>query len=191
MNQGAECITTTCSMCKIVLPDQVFKAVLSQAQYERYQMFLYKSYVDISKYANWCSGQNCEMIAELKPNVEVKIFDATCSECLDVFCFGCGLTGHQPVNCEKIKIWESRTGKKDEGNESWIALNTKTCPTCSKIVEKDGGCMYVLCKCGNEFCWLCLQKTKNHRHFEKCDVEKMKENLDQGTKDALTDAMRN
>jgi len=154
-------------------------------------MFLYKSYVDISKYANWCSGQNCEMIAELKPNVEVKIFDATCSECLDVFCFGCGLTGHQPVNCEKIKIWESRTGKKDEGNESWIALNTKTCPTCSKIVEKDGGCMYVLCKCGNEFCWLCLQKTKNHRHFDKCDVEKMKENLDQGTKDALTDAMRN
>jgi ariadne-1 len=85
------------------------------------------------------------MIAELKPNAQVKIFDATCPSCYDVFCFGCGVTGHQPVTCEKIKVWEAKAGIEDAGNKSWILLNTKTCPYCNKPVEKNGGCMYVLC----------------------------------------------
>jgi len=31
----------------------------------------------------------------------------------------------------------------------------RICNQCSTTVDKDNGCNYVKCNCGNEFCWIC------------------------------------
>ena len=126
------------------MPDSVFKKVLTPALYERYQFFMYKSYVEISKAATWCTGKNCDMVVELK-DTGFTTFDVTCSGCLDCFCFDCGKPGHQPVSCEMIKVWESRLGSSDDDTDKWMKLNTKSCPTCNAVVQKNGGCMYIMC----------------------------------------------
>jgi len=175
MTDGTTCITSTCSdeNCHVILPDSVFKRVLSTEKYNRYHFFMYKSYVDMSDEANWCTGKDCEMVVEVKDR-NFKTFDVTCSECYECTCFACNKEGHQPISCETMKVWDSRLGtsNKDESTALWIKLNTKTCPTCQTVIQKNAGCMYVNCsQCKNEFCWLCLQKTINHKHTGKCEVE--------------------
>ena len=45
----------------------------------------------------------------------------------------------------------------------WIKANTKKCPSCKAMIEKNGGCNSVRChNCNVEFCWMCLRLAKDH-----------------------------
>jgi hypothetical protein len=42
----------------------------------------------------------------------------------------------------------------------------RPCPKCSIPIEKNGGCAHMQCKCGQAFCWLCMDKITYHgQHF--------------------------
>jgi len=48
-----------------------------------------------------------------------------------------------------------------------MIANTKKCPKCRAPIEKNGGCMHIVCKkncggCGHEFCWLCRGNWADH-----------------------------
>ena len=47
----------------------------------------------------------------------------------------------------------------DSETVNWITANTKPCPRCGKLVEKNGGCNLMTCRCGQHFCWLCGSAT--------------------------------
>ena len=32
------------------------------------------------------------------------------------------------------------------------------CPNCHVMIEKVGGCQYLRCVCGHQFCWCCLRE---------------------------------
>eukprot|EP01083_Nonionella_stella_P149003 472570_1 len=45
----------------------------------------------------------------------------------------------------------------------------KTCPVCMSVVDKDGGCNYVTCNCGTQFCWVCdaiLDESNLAQHYD-------------------------
>ena len=45
----------------------------------------------------------------------------------------------------------------------WQQKNSKKCPSCGNAIEKNKGCNHMTCKCGYEFCWLCMKKyTRDH-----------------------------
>ena len=45
--------------------------------------------------------------------------------------------------------------------------DSRRCPNCRFIIEKDGGCNHMTCQvCGHEFHWCCGQKYKNNNHLE-------------------------
>lgn len=44
-------------------------------------------------------------------------------------------------------LWDEKTNG-DSETRNWMTANTKPCPKCSKLVEKNGGCNHVTCKCG-------------------------------------------
>ena len=47
--------------------------------------------------------------------------------------------------------------------ETWESGGeTKDGSFCGSAVEKDGGCNSVQCRCGKEFCWICLTSHNNH-----------------------------
>jgi len=64
-----------------------------------------------------------------------------CPKCKVVFCRECELPRHQgpcDVNFQhKFKNW-------------------KRCPTCQVFIERTEGCNHMTCRCGHNFCYVCL-----------------------------------
>jgi len=59
--------------------------------------------------------------------------------------------------------WNEKNQDEAE-NMTWILANTKPCPKCGYPIEKNQGCMHMACRCGHQFCWLCLADDMNYSH---------------------------
>ena len=42
------------------------------------------------------------------------------------------------------------------------SVKYKICPSCDELIEKNGGCNIMTCKCSHQFCWICLQDLRTH-----------------------------
>ena len=94
------------------------------------------------------------------------------------FCSLCDQTAHAPTSCEDHRAWMQKIkdeikdasdecGKDVDGNDLanalWLKANTKKCPRCSALIEKDEGCNHMTCrKCRHDFCWICMQPWSLH-----------------------------
>ena len=93
-------------------------------------------------------------------------------ECGFSFCFACSADWHEPITCNMLKTWMKKCSD-DSETTNWLSLNTKDCPKCGTMIEKNGGCNHMTCKsksCRFEFCWLCLQpydSTHNCNRYHK------------------------
>ena len=94
------------------------------------------------------------------------------------FCSLCDQPAHAPTSCEDHRAWVQKikdeineasdeNGKTVEGNDLanalWLKANTKKCPRCAALIEKDEGCNHMTCrKCRHDFCWICMQAWSLH-----------------------------
>ncbi|CBZ54603.1 hypothetical protein NCLIV_050310 [Neospora caninum Liverpool] len=94
-----------------------------------------------------------------------------CCSCGTRFCLYCSEEPHRPVPCNIIKSWNLKN-QSEADNMTWILVHTKNCPKCKQPIEKNQGCMHMTCRCGFEFCWLCLGDWKKHQtsNFYRCNV---------------------
>ena len=94
------------------------------------------------------------------------------------FCSLCDQPAHAPTSCDDQRAWVQKV--KDEisdasaesgqsgdfndlANALWLKANTKKCPRCSALIEKDEGCNHMTCrKCRHDFCWICMQPWSLH-----------------------------
>ena len=66
------------------------------------------------------------------------------------------------VDCQTVGMWLRKNSAESE-NANWILANTKPCPKCKRPIEKNQGCMHMVCsQCRSEFCWLCLGNWADH-----------------------------
>jgi len=158
VNQGIECIHTTCpeSSCDLVVSENMFKALLSQRLFDRYKRFVVNSYIDRGRNVKWCPRAGCEYACEYPKN---RARDVVCL-CGYAWCFKCGLEAHSPLDCETLTKWNAKNSSSDDS--AWIKANTKTCPRCKNPIQKNEGCMHMTCRCGHQFCWLCLGDWSDH-----------------------------
>ena len=65
---------------------------------------------------------------------------------------------------------QKRLREENEKTMKWISENTKKCPNCLVLIEKNKGCNHMTCKrCLYEFCWYCLEECTNpSSHFKQC-----------------------
>lgn len=108
----------------------------------------------------WCPSPDCNNAIKVQ---YIEARPVTC-KCRHTFCFYCGENWHDPVKCHLLRKWIKKCDD-DSETSNWIAANTKECPKCNVIIEKDGGCNHMVCKnqnCKADFCWVCLGPWEPH-----------------------------
>ncbi|XP_075511234.1 putative E3 ubiquitin-protein ligase ARI2 isoform X2 [Primulina tabacum] len=118
---------------------------------EKFERFLLESYIEDNKMVKWCpSIPHCGNAIRVEND---EFCEVECS-CGSQFCFSCLSEAHSPCSCLMWELWTKKCRDESE-TVNWIAVHTKPCPKCHKLVEKNGGCNLVSCICGQAFCWLC------------------------------------
>jgi len=150
------------------------KKIVSKQEYERYDLLRFNNFLKTSPDFRWCSGTNCGSGQEVDGGGSNSFF--TCAKCLTKTCFHHKVVWHTGLTCRDYDYWIIQN--EDNATSNYIAMNTKQCPKCQSVVEKDGGCDHMTCKppggCSFEFCWLCLanfgpiRQDGNHRHNPSC-----------------------
>eukprot|EP00943_MAST-04B_sp_MAST-4B-sp1_P006396 g6396.t1 len=69
------------------------------------------------------------------------------------------------------------SGANELASEIWLRANTKNCPKCKVLIQKNDGCNHMTCKhCTHQFCWICMGDWKAHGNntggFFRCDIYK-------------------
>ena len=83
--------------------------------------------------------------------------------CGKQFCFRCHDVPHWPLSCDALRQYHAllrRHGDLQTAPHSqlWVVeVKGKTCPRCRRFIEKDGGCLHMVCVCQHAFWWCCLQ----------------------------------
>ncbi|ELP91237.1 ariadne RING finger, putative [Entamoeba invadens IP1] len=81
---------------------------------------------------------------------------AACVYCEYTFCRECLEPWHVGRTCEQWKEFIKNEDENKERMVQWIKQNTKICPRCKNPIQKNGGCNHMTCRCGHQFCWLCM-----------------------------------
>ena len=157
-----EYLQTTCPIpeCDKVVTEAEIEQVAPHLLPE-YQSRQLHSFVDGNRETlRWCVGPDCkDQIAVrcrqgLFPRREANV-NVNCGACQTQFCFRCG----QPPHAEDCEPDRAPAARAD------LNKPIKNCPKCKIKIEKNGGCNHMHCKCGCDFCWICLEAYINGIHF--------------------------
>jgi hypothetical protein len=81
------------------------------------------------------------------------------SNCQLEICLQCGESSHPDIHC--IQNLEHKVSSNAEPPDTietlqWKLKNSRPCPSCSIMINRDEGCNKVDCSlCGHAFCWSC------------------------------------
>jgi len=156
-----------CPFCGNQLNDYDIQVLVSHEDYFKIHQRLNESqYGPNMKYCQNYHTCNFGCILEEGPKLE-------CKSCKINWCTSCNVNWHFRETCEqyqnkiKNKKIHQQVHVNDQQFYKWKERNqsiVKTCPHCKALIEKNGGCNHVTCRCGCDFCWLCGQKV-NKRHL--------------------------
>lgn len=159
----ADSISCPAESCPILVDDEMVLRMVSEPDVRaKYRRLMTNNFVNHSKKLQWCPSPGCDRVVEVK-EAQLKMLTpsaqstkVTCS-CGREFCFVCTNEPHIPVLCLYLKKWKAKCEDKDHTETmNYICGNTKDCPKCQVVIEKNGGCNHMTCrKCKAEFCWLC------------------------------------
>ncbi|KAL1923184.1 uncharacterized protein VTP21DRAFT_9560 [Calcarisporiella thermophila] len=104
---------------------------------------------------------------------------ASCTKCLQPLCLQCGAaTHHLSLTCSAYLYQQllhaanlsSPTSSEDDlASLRWKLENSRTCPRCSVLIQRDDGCNKVDClQCGHRFCWVCRDAWGVKCGFYRC-----------------------
>ena len=91
-----------------------------------------------------------------------------CNTCESTWCYLCEvpLDEHEGMSCIDVQKELLRNNPSLYETKK----NSVKCPGCFANVMKTSGCNHMTCKCGAEFCYLCLKpyNSVETRHFDQC-----------------------
>lgn len=155
----SDSITCVDYTCDILVDDETVMHILKDSKDKtKYQRLITSSFVESNKLFRWCPSPGCNNVIKVS-STKPKMIKCKCNH---VFCFACGDSWHDPINCECLRKWKKQC-QEDSATLQWLNTNTKDCPVCKSAIEKNGGCNHMTCrKCKYEFCWICLCKYNGH-----------------------------
>ncbi|KAL6907833.1 hypothetical protein ACP4OV_002003 [Aristida adscensionis] len=163
---AARCLSLRCPdpSCSAAVVRELVDEVADDADKALYARLSLRSYVeDGGGRIRWCPAPGCALAVKLAGDAAAA--DVVC-RCKHGFCFRCGEDPHRPVSCDTVRAWLLKNSSDLSETANWALANTKHCPACRRPIEKDQGCMHMMCPCGHDFCWLCLDRWDDHRGCE-------------------------
>nr|ACG25541.1 ubiquitin-protein ligase/ zinc ion binding protein [Zea mays] len=142
--------------CRDVIPAQLF---------QRLGAALCDSSLGSLKF--YCPFKECSALLVDDPgHGEEVITNVECPHCCRMFCAQCKVPWHAGVTCAEFQ----RLGKDERGREDLllrkVAQESKwqRCPKCKIYVERIEGCVFIICRCGHCFCYLCASPMSRDNH---------------------------
>lgn len=167
-NSSAEGILNSTCMwprCPIKLNKKAFKKLALPEDFQRYEYFLMKSYVDNTKNLSWCPNPSCANLVLCTEDVgrPAELVRCTCGH---QYCFACGMESHNPVTCDQLSKWQQRNSD-DQESIRLVMATSKPCYHCGIPTTRVDGCNHMTCRkekggCGGEWCWMCRGDWKSH-----------------------------
>ncbi|KAJ1700324.1 hypothetical protein LUZ63_000103 [Rhynchospora breviuscula] len=140
--------------CQHILPKDTFN---------RWSLVLCELSLGLNKF--YCPFKDCS--APLIDEEEGKITISECPHCNRMFCARCKVPWHGDMSCEEFaKLDEDERGREDimfknlAKDKRW-----QRCPECRMYVEKIDGCMFMKCRCGYCFCYVCAAPMSSATHY--------------------------
>lgn len=87
----------------------------------------------------WCPAPDCQYAVEAS-FTPINRLNCKC-KCGFGFCFECRNAQHEPIPCELYKTWLKYMS---DSTFQYISKNTKACPKCRCLIEKNMGCVYMV-----------------------------------------------
>ena len=127
----------------------------SKEIYQKYLQFKLNIDVEVNPRLKWCPRPGCPHYVEKKGFAQRT---ATC-ECGQRVCLKCGGVDHPGTKC----------GQLDKEFIGWTkSAHAKRCPSCRMTSQKIDGCNHMTCaKCRYQYCWICLQRWREQRHWRQ------------------------
>lgn len=154
LNEGTSYVTCAAYNCAIVVDDEFINKNVSRNALQRYHKIYLNTFVESNPLLQWCPANECGRAVKV-PHSEPRGIQCDCGF---MYCFKCLAHWHEPVPCDILMKWLKKCSD-DSETSNWVVANTKDCPKCHVVIEKDGGCNHMTCKsagCRFEFCWVCL-----------------------------------
>ena len=166
---NANAIVCMADKCSALVELALVQALVDAPTFAQYARFAQKQFVDENPFLKWCPAAGCENVIKVR---DLGRAEVRCS-CSMLFCFGCVREAHFPLTCEQLNSWEDKNAS-DAGTGQWMQANTKRCKKCNVRVEKNGGCNWISCKCGHQFCYFCHSTDPGH-HGQPCNAPPSKD----------------
>lgn len=92
----------------------------------------------------------------------------TCPDCQHQYCGSCSELHDPALTCNDARVQREREGtrqrlknEEDETQRLFERNNVKQCPRCNVNIYRTVGCDHMTCRCGHEFCWICLEPRRS------------------------------
>jgi hypothetical protein len=87
-----------------------------------------------------------------------------CNSCSFATCVNHKLPWHEGQTCEEFDCGETQIERLEQAEATAKLLakdESKICPSCKQGVTKQDGCDHLHCRCGREWCFVCLASWDN------------------------------
>ncbi len=131
---------------------------------------LLKRYDEIFRFdiSNFAVCAYCKTKCKKDPNSH----HIDCPDCKWDFCYICGTDDHRKYrHCPNERKIERDANELTKELEN-LGLDTKPCPLCKAVIEREEGCNSMKCTyCKLKFCWSCLKSCSeiNRMDDHQCD----------------------
>eukprot|EP01103_Thecamoeba_quadrilineata_P003010 TRINITY_DN12845_c0_g1_i1.p1 TRINITY_DN12845_c0_g1~~TRINITY_DN12845_c0_g1_i1.p1 ORF type:complete len:461 (+),score=56.07 TRINITY_DN12845_c0_g1_i1:42-1424(+) len=157
-------------LCDCELSVEEIEEVLEEGRFLKFQQFRFLAKLRVEPNARWCPKPVCDtpLIGKSSDPHFPKL---KCLVCGTTFCFHCGSEPyHQGLSCQEAQS-ETKNDQRKREEEDLRALklkyDVKECPGCKICIERTEGCIYMTCRCGYKFCWVCgAQGTGRYNGWE-------------------------
>ena len=143
--------------CRSIDVEDVRKITRDRAKRDQLQTIQLDEFLAAQPNARHCPTPNCPY-SFINEDRERRTFD--CPRCLQRYCPQC-LLNHPGITCDVARANQRLSGDKvaaERATLKFIQKDSKNCPTCHASIYRTEGCNHMTCRCGYQFCWVCMTR---------------------------------